>query len=392
MGGTQVRGKKNQIRVFFVYRGIRCFEPTKYMCETGNTGCNCQQCRLASAYVAEIDRKIKEGIFRYGDYFPKSKNLKKFSLSDTSKTVGFSVYAQQWLRLKEKSLAYSTLRTYTGFINIFCDYFKNIPISDIKASTVQGFIREYDIAPKTMSNMIGMLSSIFKTAVADDILDKNPCGYVSKPRVQSAEIDPFEQDEIELILDWMDKHHPHMTAFFAVAFFSGMRTGEIMAMKWNDIDFRRNKIHVRRTMTKGQIKESTKTKESRTIDIETSLDPYLSRHKQYSFMKSDWMFTSYLGEPFHQIQNVSKTYYEPCLKALGIKYRNIYQTRHTFACLFIEAGAQLNWIKNMLGHSTLQMLLKTYGNRINKDSAERVSILNSTSKSAKNVPNEKANG
>lgn len=380
MGGIQVRGKKNQIRVFFVYRGIRCFETTKYQCETGKAGCKCSSCRHALSIASEIDRKIAEGKFRYGEEFPNSKSLSKFSLADTSENIGFATYAEQWLRLKETSLAFSTFKTYTGFVRIFCDYFKNVPINTIKATTVQTFISDYQIAPKTMSNMIGMLSSVFKTAVADDIIEKNPCQFVSKPRVQSVEIDPFEQDEIELILDWMTKNHPHMAAFFAVAFYTGMRTGEIMALKWRDIDFRRYKIKVCRTMTKGQVKESTKTSDCRIIDIESALDPYIAAHKQFTFMQSEWMFTSYLGEPFHQIQNVSKTYYEPCLKALGLRYRNIYQTRHSFACLFIDSNAPLNWIKNMLGHSTLQMLLKTYGNRINRDSGDRVDFLGKSAK------------
>lgn len=210
MGGIQVRGKKNQIRIFFVYRGIRCFETTKYQCETGKPDCRCRGCRSASQKAGEIDLKIKEGTFRYGEYFPHSKNLSKFTLSDTSSTIGFTTYIQQWLRLKKKSLAYSSFRTYTGYVDSFSEYFGNIPLSEIKASTVQGFIHEKS-----------------KTAVADDIIDKNPCEFVSKPRVPSTEIDPFEQDEIELILEWMDKHHPHMTAFFAVAFYTGMRTGEI---------------------------------------------------------------------------------------------------------------------------------------------------------------------
>ena len=371
MGSIRRRGKKNKIELIFIYRNVRRFEPSQYYCEKNKPDCKCRSCKSASALVQEIERKISEGTFIYSQYFPKSSALKNMSLADVSEDIGFTTYAKQWYFLKEKALSYATQRTYWGFINRFADYFGNTPIKNIKASTVQGFIRDNDLKPKSISNMMGMLSSIFKQAVADDLITKNPVSYISKPKVQSKQIDPFDYDEMIKILKWVDAHHPEMTCFFAVAFFTGMRTGEIMALKWSDIDFNKHSITVQRTMSKGRLKESTKTSDSRTIDIIEDLDPYLARHKQYTFMKSDFMFLTYLNEPFCQIQNISKTYYEPCLKALQIKYRNIYQTRHSFACLMLDLKEDLNWLKNMLGHSTLEMILKTYGNRIIRKSTDR---------------------
>lgn len=374
MGSIQARGKQHKIRLAFTYQAVRRYENTKYFCETGKDNCKCRQCKSATALLQEIERKIDENTFVYKEYFPKSKYASSSGIADISGDIGFANYAYQWLSLKEKSIEYSSFKTYSRYTKRLSDYFKNKPLKEIKPSTVQSYIRDNDLAPKTISNIMGMLSSIFKSAVMDEIIEKNPCTYVSKPKVHSEEVDPFDRAEIDQIISWMQKHHPSMAAFFAIAFFTGMRTGELMGLQWGDFDFQRHKINVRRTITEARVKESTKTSDRRLIDIDPILDAYINSHKQFTFMKSDWLFTTYQNEPFKHIQNITKTYYEPCLKALGIKYRNIYQTRHTFACLSIDAGAELNWVKMMLGHRTLEMILKRYGNRVNRDKKERVSL------------------
>ncbi|MCD8490916.1 MAG: tyrosine-type recombinase/integrase [Geovibrio sp.] len=75
----------------------------------------------------------------------------------------------------------------------------------------------------------------------------------------------------------MQEHHPQMTIFFALGFYTGMRTGELLALKWSDIDFSKYTITVQRTITKNRIKESTKTEKSRTIDIIPALEAYFKK-------------------------------------------------------------------------------------------------------------------
>lgn len=370
MGTIHSTGKKNRIYVYFFYGGERRHEKTPYFCQTGKSGCRCTNCKKALAWIGEVERRIADGIFKYSEYFPESRTLKKLPVADVSENIQFSSYARQWLELKA-NLAQSTVKSYTDCIESLICFFGKMNIGSIKPSIIQAYIKSLTVSPKTINNRIGVLHSIMKAAVADDIIAKNPCAHVSKPRVTSAEVDPFDLKEAQAIVEWVQKKHPHMAAFFAFAFYTGMRTGEIMGLKWNDIDFRKNKICVRRTITKGIIKESTKTADKRIIDIIPALDQYITAHKQHTFLKSEWLFTTYQNEPFRKIHSVSKSYYEPCLKALGLRYRNIYQTRHSFACIMVDAGENLNWIKSMLGHRTLEMIFKRYGNRINREDGIR---------------------
>jgi integrase len=382
MGSIQIRGKKNRIRAAFFYKGVRRFENTNYYCETGKNDCKCRPCRSAIALLGEIERKIGEGTFKYSEYFPDSKVLKDFRLAEASPNVGFSTYAWQWLDLKEPSLAFSTHKGYLSIIRKLSEYFGQTELAQIRYSHIQAYIKADGTKPKTISNTMNLLNQIFISAIHDEIVSKNPVEFISKPKIQSVQIDPFDKTEAAAIIDWIEKNHPRLACFFALGFYTGMRTGELLALKWSDVDFNSHTIKVQRTITKARVKESTKTAESRTIDIIPALDKYLKRQKQFTFLKSEWVTTTSFNKPFMKTENM-KVYYNPCLKALGLRFRNLYQMRHSFACMMIDAGEELNWIKNMLGHKTLEMIFKRYGNRINRNDGKRKGVIFSDNVSSK---------
>jgi integrase len=366
MGSIQIRGKKNRISLLFMYKGIRRYEKSDYFCETGKSGCKCRSCRAADSLLSEIERKIDENKFRYADYFPNSRtlqNLKEYSLTSD---LNFGVYLWQWLESQEKLFSYSTYQTHKSIATMLDAHFGHIAIKDIKPSHVRAYINLLDVAPKTIRNRVGLLSEVMKSAIADDLISKNPCTGVKLPARVKQPVDPFTYDEMQKILSWMKKNRPENAAYFAVGFYTGMRTGEIMALKWGDIDFQKNTITVRRTTTRGKVKESTKNNKDREIDIPEELDSYLAHQKAMTFLKSEFVFLTTLGEPFLGHNSILNRYWKPCLKALGLRYRQPYQMRHSFACIMIEANEDLNWIKNTLGHSSLKMLIEHYGNRIER--------------------------
>lgn len=92
-------------------------------------------------------------------------------------------------------------------------------------------------------------------------------------------------------------------------------------------------------------------------------------------MKSDWVLTTSYNQPFMKTENINRLYFMPRLKVLGLRYRTLYQMRHSFACMMIDANENLNWIKNMLGHSTLEMIIKRYGNRVTRQDGNRKGVI-----------------
>ncbi|MDR2401485.1 MAG: tyrosine-type recombinase/integrase, partial [Deferribacteraceae bacterium] len=112
--------------------------------------------------------------------------------------------------------------------------------------------------------------------------------------------------------------------------------------------------------------DSTKTGEDRFVDITETLDPYIEKHfKMMETQKGNpngYLFVNQYQKRIVECTTMAEWYWRPTLKRLNINYRQPYHMRHTFACQSIAAGEDLNWIKKMLGHETLEMLLRTYGN------------------------------
>lgn len=357
MGSIRKRGKKkNRIEIIFMFQGIRRYEQSLYFCETSKQNCKCRDCKSANALLNEIERKIAEKSFKYEIYFPDSKYVHENQQLHLNGDMYFNTYAELWLSSTESSVAYSTFKTYGTAVGKLSSYFSRFKLCEIKPSHVQQYITTSKLSAKTIANYLGVLHSIFESAVRDDLITKkNPSKHIKKPRVRTEQVDPFDKKEIFAILNWMNQHHPHMTIIFALGFFTGMRIGEVIALKWSDIDFQKYTITVQRTITKkNRIKESTKTSEYRIIDIIPTLDEFLSFQKQYSFMNSEWVTVTSYDQPFMKTQNIIEDYYKPCLKALGIRYRILNQMRHTFACSMIDSGENLNWIKNTLGTRLLR--------------------------------------
>lgn len=375
MGSIRKRGKKQRLEIIFMYLGVRRFEQSNYFCDTNNSSCKCNNCKSANALLAEIERKIRENTFKYEEYFPNSKFINSQHKIHLNPDMLFTTYAKIWLENIESTIEYATFKTYSTAINAMQEAFPQYKIHEIKPSHIQSYISQSGLAAKTISNYIGVLYSVFESAVRDDLISKNPSQHVKKPIVRSEKVDPFEIDEVFEIINWMQNNQPHLVGLFAIGFFTGVRVGEALSMKWSDIDFVKHTITVQRTITKNRIKDHPKNGDYRIIDIIPVLDEYLDFQKQFTFMKHDWVTVTSYGKPFMKTQNITDDYFKPCLKTLGLRYRILNQMRHSFACMMIDAGENLNWIKNTLGHSTLEMLMKRYGNRINRVDGTRKGLL-----------------
>lgn len=225
---------------------------------------------------------------------------------------------------------------------------------------------------RTVINVRKIFNGIFEDALRDEIITKNPFLMLKAPSdIAKNENMPFTKDEIFQIL----KASPlKIRAFFAIGFFTGMRTGEITALKWSDIDFENRTIHVRRTRNKG-IETTPKTKSSiRDIEILDILFPYLEEHLQFN-NGNEYVFLARGNNPYFSAIKISTTYWQKLLKKLDIKYRNLYQMRHTFASMMIANGEDILWVSNMLGHKNSNITLSTYAKYIKNDKKIRGKFL-----------------
>jgi integrase len=238
--------------------------------------------------------------------------------------------------------------------------FKDIPINEIKYQNVEKFINSLVCGPKRVNNILVPMRSVFKYSHKAGYVNENLMLKVDNLPVEIPDIFPFAHDEVLQIIDATE---PFYRPYMKIRFYTGMRDGEINALQWSDYmaDMKPHpKFFINKAFVYGK-EGKTKTKKSkRYIDCIQFVQDALQEHMQNTGdKKSGYIFLAKTGRrmsPDH-FRNVVWT---PALKKAGLEYRPPIQTRHTFATMMLSAGEDIGWIKNMLGHSSLQMIFTRY--------------------------------
>lgn len=149
---------------------------------------------------------------------------------------------------------------------------------------------------------------------------------------------------------------------FLFAVNTGLRSSELCALRWIDVDFQENTIHVKKAKVVGIVK-GTKTKSgTRIVELNHNALLALNSQKEFSFEKSDYVFLDpKTKKPWSGANAIRKKAWIPTLEKANIRYRNPYQTRHTFATMHISQGANLFWLAKQMGHKGPEMLFRNYG-------------------------------
>jgi len=228
------------------------------------------------------------------------------------------------------------------------------------------------LKPRRVRNIRATFNTVFGDALRDEIIIKNPISMVKTPKLDKIEVKAFSFEEMKKIIGVASGE---MKAFTALGFFTGMRSGEMIGLRWDDIDFTKKEISIKRAIKMGTV-STPKTKNSvRTIDIIDNLLPYLKeqykltgKHKSYVFLNKD-------DEHYYDIKRIRDSKWKKLLKECDIEYRTIYQMRHTFATVMIENKEDILWVSNMLGHSDSSMTLQMYAKYRKRDNVKRASFL-----------------
>lgn len=274
----------------------------------------------------------------------------------------FGEVALLWSKMREadirqKQLKESSMRDYRSIMNgHILPHFGNIVISDITAADVDDFVHTLTCSAKRINNILVPLRSLFKMAKKRQIVSENIMLDVDNLKAGQSDIFPLDKAEIGVFLNSL---HVHYQPFFQVAFCTGMRFGEMAALKWKNVDFTNDQIHIKETLVYGEEGPPKTIKSKRTIDMFSLVKEALLKQRKMTGGKGKYVFRDLKGRlmvPDHVREHVWK----PALIKAELEYRPMLQTRHTFATIAIDAGEDLGWVQQMLGHSSLQMIFTTY--------------------------------
>lgn len=377
--GVQLHG--GSLRIWFTWQGKRTYEPI-HLAPTQNNY------KAAARLRQEISQRIKLGAFNYAEYFPESPNAHQTA----HKTFG--QLANNWI----SSLADKAPSTRYGYQKMLHRYllppWQNKAIKDISYSEITALIGSLKVSAKTRNNILTPIRQIFEIAYIDDHIKTNPASKLKSSKIQKQLPDPFTLEEVEQILNHLQSRYPEpIRNYFQLAFFAGMRTSELIALKWGDIDWNNNLIRVQRAKVLQQIK-GTKTYQIREVELNSRAIATLKRQKTHTYLATEWIFLNpNTGQPFIDDRPIRRWSWIPTLKALGMRHRAAYQTRHTCATMMLMAGNNPAWAAKQLGHS-IEMFLRTYSKWINLDDkgAELEKFEQKINQNIKNVPTVRHKG
>lgn len=348
---------ETSIQIEFLYQGQRCRERIKFNPST--TPANIAV-KKAALHRAAILHAIDKGTFDYATTFPESKHIAKFQES-SELTVG--KWLDQWIDKKEPHLKVSTIVGYKKEIVKIVAKFGAIKLTDLKKKDVKKWCESLDVTNKTIANILSPLRAALQDAVDEDLIQFNPLsGFQFKrnegPR--TSDIDPFTPEEREAIIQ--ATRFGHARNLFKFAFWTGLRTSEMVALEWKDINWERGVIRVDRAKTTyAKSPESTKTKAGqREVKILAPTLEALEEQKKLTGKAGKHVFLNPFDEKPWRGDSPIRKVWKSALRKSGIRYRRPYQTRHTFASMMLSAGEPLAWVSKQLGHSSVIVTANTY--------------------------------
>lgn len=369
MAKVRVRKETGKLYLDFMFAGHRCREQTALSDTPANR-------KKAEALLQRVQAKILLGELNYAEFFPGSGNIAKVQPAESILAVAggskpidtplFADFADQWFDENKIQWRGSHTKNVDSILNSSLKpIFKDKHVSEItkpdilkarnKMAKRPGRGPSGVMSAKSINNHMNILRMLM-TEASDRYDFTNPYRNIKPLRLQRVHIEPFSLSEVETILHTVREDYRN---YYLVRFYTGMRTGEIDGLKWEYVDFERREILVRETLIAGET-EYTKTDGSqREIPMFGPVYDALKEQRTATGRLSKYVFCNREGNPLDH-NNVTKRVWYPLLRALNLKQRRPYQTRHTAATLFLASGENPEWVARTLGHSTTEMLFKVY--------------------------------
>jgi len=360
--GDGVEKRPSSIRLFFVDQHGREFKETLKLngVPLKPTAANLAH---ASRVAAQIRKEVKLGTFNLAEHFPDSKH----ALAGPASTFG--ALGDNWLATQSDK-AEATRSQYRLALEFWKAKFgADTPIDKLPHERLASVVGRHPWpSAKLRNNYLIVLRGTFGLHFHGRKALDNPMAGIKNARTQKKVPDPLTAAERDAVLADMRKHYDvRVWAYFVIAFFTGMRPEEIIALRWEDVDRRKGTIRVQRVRTfKGGERDETKTYVSRDVDLMPIVLDALKAVKHFTFVKRDdagvevdMLENPVTKRPWHDERSQRDHYWKPTLKRLGIRARRAYCTRHTFCTVALMGGVRPAYIAQQAGHS-VKMLLETY--------------------------------
>jgi integrase len=228
-----------------------------------------------------------------------------------------------------------------------------------------------ELSPRTVQYVHVTLHSALKQAVMDGLIPRNPTEAVKPPQVRRKEMKPLTPEQVKVLLE--AACGDRLEALYVLAVTTGLRQGELLGLRWEDVDLEAGTLQVRRTLVTakdGPQLTAPKTKGSRrTVRLTQSALNALRSHLKRQLGEIDragslWrehglMFASETGDPLDR-RYITTHRFKPLLRRAGLPKIRFHDVRHTCVTLLLGRNVNPKIVSEMLGHASIAITLDTY--------------------------------
>lgn len=315
-------------------------------------------------------------------------------------SITLADWLELWLHTYMKNrLKQSTYVSYRGYItNHFIPAIGSVKLKEVTSKLLQDFYNyklEHGLSPKTILNLNLCLHKALKQAVLDKYLSFNPCDAVTLPRNEKPQIEVLTREEQYQLMQ--TSYHFRYGVFIRLTLATGLRMGELLGLKWEDIDLRSGMLQVRRTLNRLTKMEQDSSGSSTEIVFQTPksknsirsiplMKPIVEELKQWQTVQkqdADLAGTAYqnlgmvVSNPLGMYiePRTFKDYYDQILKASGIGHFTFHALRHTFATRALEQKMDSKTLSTILGHYSVSFTLDTYAHVLDNHKREGMQLM-----------------
>ncbi|MEW2539298.1 site-specific integrase [Micromonospora chalcea] len=300
----------------------------------------------------------------------------------------FSEWSAEWLdaKVERGELRPSTARSYR-------DLLKNhlVPkIGKVKLTELRGehLTRAYAetatvTSPSTVRRIHAMVSGCLTSAKRAGVAPRNVAPDAELPKRKPRRVEPWQPEHLGQLLDWLERHDERMLPVVLLTAHSGMRRGEALGLKWDDIDLDTGRVEIRRQRTtiagKVQVSDETKTDSAARVywlDESTCAELRRWRAQQHrerlawgpAWNDGGWVFTLGDGKPLNP--DVVSHRFTKAVRAAQLPPARFHDLRHYRAAAFIATGADAAQVAKAMGHVSYSTTVNMYGYLIERKHRE----------------------
>lgn len=336
--------------------------------------------RELQRFAAELESQLEEG-----EVLTREETEQKAAAeaAEAAKIKTFRQYAEAvYLPEKAATLSEKSRSSYTQLLeqHVF-PVLGDVPMQEITAAMVKALLAGLPdtFAYASIVKVYAVLHGLFKAAVMDDTLDRNPMDKVPRPKQSKdaalpTEHKAFTAEETRYILRCLKDEPLKWQAFVLLLIDTGCRRGEACGLQWQAVDLDAGTITIERnlqyTKDRGTYETLPKNGKVRIVDISPDVSQLLRELRQTQPVMVRWVFTQDDSpEPMHP--DSPTRYFQKFGKKYGIEHFHPHKLRHTSASLAITNGADVVSVAARLGHSDSSTTLRMYAHA-NEESIRRV--------------------